>query len=106
MGTNDTIPAVLSTPCNTKVLAVRVALPVRLWLNWDPLEAINLPVLLLAFRAKVPLPAVLIEPVELTRRSLKPVRERLPVEAEMARLMVRAPLLVLMVVLPSMAKPG
>jgi hypothetical protein len=55
-----------------------------------------LPVVVLALRARVPLPAVPIEPVALTRRSLEPLRLRLPAVAEIALLIARAPLLVAM----------
>jgi len=106
VGANAMVPAVVITPWSTKVLAVRVAVPVLLRLSWEPLAALSLPVTVLALRARVPLPAVLIEPVALISRSVKALRPRLPAVEAMAPLIVRLPLLVLMVELPAAARPG
>ena len=106
MGEKETLPAVVITPWSTRVLPVRVALPVLLRLSWEPLAAFTLPLVVLALRARVPLPAVAIEPVALISRSLEPLRLRLPAVAEIARLIVRAPLLVAMLELPAVARPG
>ena len=106
VGAKETVPAVVSTPWSTKVLAVKVAVPVLLRLSWEPLAAINLPLVLLALRARVPLPAVAMEPVALISRSVKALRPRLPAVEAMVPLIVRLPLLVLMVELPAVARPG
>ena len=106
VGAKEMLPAVVMTPWSTKVLAVRVAVPVLLRLSWEPLAALSLPVAVLALRAKVPLPAVLIEPVALISRSVKALRPKLPAVEAMAPLIVRLPLLVVMVELPAVARPG
>ena len=106
MGAKETLPAVVITPWSTKVLAVRVAVPVLSSLSREPLTAFSLPIVVLALRAKLPLPAVVMEPVALINRSLAPVRLRLPAVEAMAPLIVRSPLLALMVELPAVASPA
>ena len=106
VGEKEMLPAVVITPWSTKVLAVRVAVPVLLRLSWEPLAAVSLPLVVLALRAKVPLPAVAMEPVALISRSVKALSPRLPAVEAMAPLIVRLPLLVLMVELPAAARPG
>ena len=105
VGTKARLPAVVITPWSTKVLAVRVAVPLLVRLSWEPLAAFTVPLVVLALRARVPLPAVVIEPEALIKRSLKPLRLRLPAVAEMAPLTVRAPLLVLILELPPLTRP-